>query len=301
MQKPDANAYSIAYLRCRCVAFPRRTSSTPASSPRCRLGLRLNTRWHQPRVAYRTAFMLFAVGVALLMVMPSPGVAGQVVVASTSLTGAIAKAAGAQEVRVLTPADVKHPPEYDLKPTDLLKLEGADVVVYAGYERMVSKLVETSRNKQIVAIQVDTTLSPENLIAQVHKVAASLKTEREAGAWEKSFLQTLGLLKNRLAPVAGKRAVVHWHARPFAAWAGLSVVQVIPMGELTPRVIADAVAQKPDVVLDILQSPIAGTIAENAKSKYVQIINFPGVEKTASLEDIFAYNTNQLLKAFPSR
>ena len=86
--------------------------------------------------------------------------AGQIVVASTSLTGAIAHAAGAQEVRVLTPADASHPPEYDLKPADLLKLEGAGVVVYAGYERMVSRLVETSRNKQIVAIQVDTTSHP---------------------------------------------------------------------------------------------------------------------------------------------
>jgi zinc transport system substrate-binding protein len=240
-----------------------------------------------------------AIAIALLLLMSSsPCAAGQVVVASTSLTGAIAHAAGAQEVRVLTPADAKHPPEYDLKPTDLLKLEGADVVIYAGYERMVSKLVETSRNKKIAAIRVDTTLSPDNLIAQVRNVAGTLKTEREAGSWEKGFLQALGLLKNKLAPVAGKRAVVHWHAKPFAAWAGLSVVQVIPMGELTPRVIADAVAQKPDVVLDILHSSVAGTIATNAKCRYVQILNFPGAEKTASLEDIFAYNTAQLLKAF---
>jgi zinc transport system substrate-binding protein len=247
---------------------------------------------------YYKAFALFFSALALLAMPTFADAAGQVVVASTALAGAIAHAAGAQEVRVLTPADAKHPPEYDLKPTDLLKLEGADVVIYAGYERMVSKLVETSRNKQMVAIQVDTTLSPETLIAQVHKVAGVLKTEREAGAWEKSFLQALGLLKNKLASIAGKRAVVHWHARPFATWAGLSVVQVIPMGELTPRVIADAIAQKPDVVLDILQSPVARTIADNAKSRYVQIINFPGVEKTASLDDIFAYNTSRLLKAF---
>ncbi len=230
-----------------------------------------------------------------------PCAAAQVVVASTSLTGAIASAAGAKEVRVLTPADVKHPPEYELKPSDLLKLDGADVVVYAGYERMVSKLVETSRSKQISAVQVDTTLSPENLIAQVHKVAGALKTEREANAWEKSFLQTLGSLKSRLAPLAGKRAVVHFHARPFAVWAGLSVVQVVPMGELSPRVIADAVARKPDVVLDILHSPMAKTIADNAKCRYVQIINFPGAEKSASLEDIFAYNTRELLKATGSK
>ncbi len=241
------------------------------------------------------------VGAVLLVMASSPCAAGQVVVASTSLTGAIVHAAGAQEVRVLTPADAGHPPEYDLKPADLLKLEGADVVVYAGYERMVSRLVETSRNKQIIAIQVDTTLSPENLIAQVHKIAGVLKTEREAGSWEKSFLQTLRSLKGRMAPVAGKRAVVHWHARPFAAWAGLTVVQIIPLGELTPRVIADSIAQKPDVVVDILHSPVARTIADNAKCRYVQLINFPGVEKTTSLEDIFEYNTNQLLKAFQSR
>ena len=247
---------------------------------------------------YYKALALFFSALAFLAMSTVAHAAGQVVVASTSLTGAIAKAAGAHEVRILTPADVGHPPEYDLKPTDLIKLEGADVVVYAGYERMVSRLAETSRNKQIRVVQVDTTLSPENLIAQVRKVAVALKTEKEAGVWERSFLQTLNTLKSKLAPLAEKRAVVHWHARPFATWAGLNVVQAIPLGELTPRIIADSIALKPDVVVDIAHSPVAKTIADNAKCKYVQIINFPGVEKTKSLEDIFEYNTNQLLKAF---
>lgn len=238
------------------------------------------------------------VGGLLLVISALPCRAGQVVVASTSLTGAIAKAAGAQEVRVLTPVDASHPPEYDLKPTDLLKLEGANVVVYAGYERMVSKLVETSRNKQILVIQIDTETSPEKLISQVHKVAIALKTEREATVWENSFRQKLDLMKGRLAPVAGKRAVVHWHAKPLATWAGLTVVQVIPLGELTPRVIADGVAQKPDVVVDILHSSVARTIADNAKCRYVQLINFPGAQNTTSIEDIFEFNTGQLLKAF---
>ncbi len=280
MQKSNTSSYSIVYLpgtrlRVCYVALLDVLLSTPASVPRCRLGLLSNRSWYKPHITYHRAVMFF-LWIALLAMSALPCRAGQIVVASTSLTGAIAHAAGAQEVRVLTPADAKHPPEYDLKPTDLLKLEGADVVVYAGYERMVSKLVETSRNKQMVAIQVDTTLSPENLIAQVHKVANALKTQREADAWEKSFLQALELLKNKLAPVAGKRAVVHWHAKPFAAWAGLSVVQVIPMGELTPRVIADSIAEKPDVVVDILHAPVARTIADNAKCRYIQLINFRG-------------------------
>ena len=68
---------------------------------------------------------------------------------------------------------------------------------------------------------------------------------------------------------------------------------------MTPRVIADSIAQKPDVVVDILHAPVARTIADNAKCRYVQLINFPGERKTTSLEDIFKYNTSQLLKAFP--
>jgi zinc transport system substrate-binding protein len=240
----------------------------------------------------------FLAGAALLVMSALPCAAGQVVVASTSLAGAIAHAAGAQEVRVLTPADVQHPPEYDVKPTDLLKLEGADIVVYAGYERMVSRLVDTSRNKRIIAIQINTEASSENLISQVHKVAAALKTEKEAQAWEKNFREKLTTLKAKLNPVMDKRVVAHWHARPFAAWAGLSIVQVVRPGELTPRVIADAIAQKPDAVIDILHVPVAKPIADNAKCRYVQVINFPGMANTVTLDDIFAYNTDQLLKAF---
>jgi zinc transport system substrate-binding protein len=253
---------------------------------------------HKRARSFSVILVAFLAGAFLLVMSALSCAAGQVVVASTSLAGAVAHAANAQEVRILTPADVQHPPEYDVKPTDLLKLEGADIVVYAGYERMVSRLVDTSRNKRIIAIQINTEASPENLISQVQKVAVALKTEKEAQAWEKSFRENLAILKVKLNPVRDKRVVAHWHARPFAAWAGLSVVQVVRPGELTPRVIADAISQKPDAVLDILHAPVAKPIADNAKCRYIQVINFPGVANTVTLEDIFAYNTNQLLKTF---
>jgi zinc transport system substrate-binding protein/iron/zinc/copper transport system substrate-binding protein len=73
---------------------------------------------------------------------------------------------------------------------------------------------------------------------------------------------------------------------------------MIKPGELTPKGIADAVAQKPELVIDILHFPIARVIAENAKCKYIQIINFPGVEGTKTLEDVFEYNSMQLIRAF---
>jgi len=224
--------------------------------------------------------------------------AEEVVLASTSLAGAIARAAGAKEVRVLTPGELRHPPEYDLKPSDLLKFEGANVVVYGGYEKMVSKLLETSKNKNILAIQIDTTTSPENLVNQTRKVSKALKKEKEEQAWEERFSGKLRELQNKLAPYSGKRAVVHRHAQPFSQWAGLSTVYVFNPGELTPKALADAIAQHPDLVVDILHMPMARVIADNAKCRYVQVINFPGVEKTVTLEDLFEYNASQLIKAF---
>lgn len=225
----------------------------------------------------------------------------QSVVASTSLAGAIARAGGAREVRVLTPSEIKHPPEYELKPSDLLKLEGVNVVIYAGYERMVEKLVDASRNKKLEIIKIDTTTSPQNLIDQTKKVAAVLHTEKEQKNWEKGFLEKLDALRKRLALLAGKQTVVHFHAQPFARWAGCSVVQVIPPGELSLKAVADALAKKPDIVIDILHLPAAKVVADNAHCRYAQIINFPAIQGTTTLEDVFEYNTEQILKAFQEK
>jgi zinc transport system substrate-binding protein len=222
----------------------------------------------------------------------------QTVVASTSLAGAIAQAAGAKEVRVLTPSETKHPPEYELKPSDLLKLESANVVIYGGYERMVERLVDASRNKNLTVVKIDTTTSPENLIAQTKKIAEVLHTEKQQQNWEKGFIEKLGILKKQLAPFAGKRAVVHLHAKPFVQWAGLSEVQVVPPGELSLKAVTDAVAKQPDIVIDILHMPAAKVIADNAHCRYAQLINFPAIQGTVTLEDIFEYNTAQALKAF---
>jgi zinc transport system substrate-binding protein len=224
--------------------------------------------------------------------------AERVVLASTSLVGAIAKAAGAKEVRVLTPGEVRHPPEYDLKPSDLLKFEGVDIVVYGGYERMVAKLLETSKNKKVLVIQIETDTSPESLVTQARKISKILKTEKEEQTWERHFSERLKDLRKKIFPFSRKEAVVHRFAEPFARWAGLSIVQTISPGELTPKVVAEAIAKKPELVVDIHHLPIAGVIAENAKCRYIQIINFPGIGSTRNLEDIFEYNVFQLIKAY---
>jgi zinc transport system substrate-binding protein len=234
----------------------------------------------------------------LVFLLSSSALAQETVVASTSLAGAMARAAGAREVRVLTPDGLSHPPEYELKPSDLLKIEGATLIVYAGYEKMVSRLLETSKNRNILTLQIDTTLSPENLINQVRKISKALKAEKEGESWEARFLEKITGLKKTLSSFSGKRAAIHFHAQPFARWANLSVVQVFKPGELTPKAMADAIAQGPELVVDILHMPILKVVAENAKCKYIQVINFPGAGNTKTLEDVFEYNSSQVLNVF---
>jgi hypothetical protein len=166
---------------------------------------------------------------------------------------------------------------------------------------MVEKLVETSRNKNLVVIKIDTTTSPENLIAQTKKIAAVLHTEKEQQTWEKGFIVKLASLKTRLAPLAGKRAVVHLHTKPFAKWAGFSEVQVVQPGELSLKAVTDAVAKQPDIVIDILHMPAAKVIADNAHCRYAQVINFPAIQGTVTLEDIFEFNATQALRAFQEK
>ena len=250
------------------------------------------------RVVMRFGNALGSFLFCVILFCPTAPMAKEIVVASTSLAGAIAKAAGAKEVRIITPGETRHPPEYDLRPSDLLKFEGADIVVYGGYERMVQKLLETSKNRNILAIQIDTETSPENLMNQVRKISKMLGTEKERQVWEESFVERLKLLQKKISPYSERKAVVHRFAQPFARWAGLHVVQIISPGELTPKVIADAVIQKPEIVVDIFHFPIAKVIAENAKCRYIKVINFPGVENTKTLEDLFEYNSTQLLKVF---
>jgi hypothetical protein len=105
-------------------------------------------------------------------------------------------------------------------------------------------------------------------------------------------------LQKKISLYSGKRAIVHRFAQPFAQWAGLSIAQIISPGELTPKVIGDAIAKNPELVVDIYHVPVAQVIAENVRCKYVQVINFPGVENTQTLEEIFEYNSKELLKIF---
>jgi ABC-type Zn uptake system ZnuABC Zn-binding protein ZnuA len=66
----------------------------------------------------------------------------KLVVASTSWVAA--RAGGAEHIRVLAPAELRHPPEYELKPSDLAAASRAGLVLYAEWDTFARRLKEAA-------------------------------------------------------------------------------------------------------------------------------------------------------------
>ncbi len=109
------------------------------------------------------------------------------VAATTQWTGAMARAAGADTVLVFSPAGLLHPSEYELTPRDVLKLSKVDLIVGAGYERMMERLIEEAGDKNIPMLRIDTFNHPDSLVRAVHIIAEKLDTKKKAEIWEKQF------------------------------------------------------------------------------------------------------------------
>ncbi|NLW47049.1 MAG: ABC transporter substrate-binding protein [Firmicutes bacterium] len=219
----------------------------------------------------------------------------KVVVASTSWTGAIARAAGADEVRVLAPLELKHPPEYDYRPTDIAKLGQASAVVYAGYEPFMKKLLEAAGYPESQTFKVRTTNTPDNLKQQARQLAAKLGTVKQETEWEEEFEQVAVdiLEKAKVQNAARTRVLVQQHQQPFVEWLGYQVVGVFSADELTPAKVMEYANLQPDLVIDNYHNPQGKPIVAVAKCGYAELINFPSV-KAPGLIELFKENAGRL-------
>jgi zinc transport system substrate-binding protein/iron/zinc/copper transport system substrate-binding protein len=242
-------------------------------------------------------FVFIAVSAIARTIAPSGCFAESkvVVVASTSWTGAIAQAAGADEVRVLAPLELKHPPEYDYRPADIARLNEATAVVYAGYEPFMKKLLEAAGYSKLKTMIVMTTNTPDNLKQQARLLAEKLGTQKREAQWEIQFDKvTAEILKKAETKNAAKiKVLVQQHQQPFVKWLGYNIVGVFGAEELSPAKVLEYANLKPDLVIDNFHNPQGKPIVEVAKCKYVELINFPSV-KAPSLIELFQENAGRL-------
>jgi ABC-type Zn uptake system ZnuABC Zn-binding protein ZnuA len=211
---------------------------------------------------------------------------------------AIADAAGIQNIHVLAPAQMRHPPEYELKPSDLEAVSRASVIVYGGWEMFAKKLAETAGGAGIRVVKVHTANSPDNLKAEARKLAGLFGTAGQCETWVRKFdllLEELSGGIQRACPAV--RVVVHRAQIPFAQWAGLEIAGEYGPSELSPVEILRLVNLRPALVVDNYHGPVAQAVAEAAGAGYVQLLNFPGKDGTKNMEDLFRYNTGVLIQA----
>jgi hypothetical protein len=221
----------------------------------------------------------------------------KVIVASTSWVAAIAEAAGAKNVRILAPVELKHPPEYELRPSDLMLVSGADYVLYAGWERFAEKLTETAGvGATIVRIRTDN--DPAVLQEEAEKLAAMFGTEESFRSWRSEFdrlTEDIQLKIHQAYP--DRRAVVQRMQLPFIRWLGFEIIGEYGPAEPSPALIVELARLGPVLVIDNYHGPSGTPIAEAAGVPYAELINFPGKDGTKTLADVFQYNLDILIKA----
>jgi hypothetical protein len=221
---------------------------------------------------------------------------GGVIIASTSWTAAIAHCAGAENVRILAPVELRHPPEYELKPSDLAAASKARLIIYAGWEMFAKKLAETAGSAGVEVLQIKVSNDPRDIKAEAKKIAEILGTTGKYEAWVAGFDDfTAGIRDDVQEVYAGRRAVVNSMQTPFVSWLGITVAGVYGPAEPSPALVLELVNLRPDIVIDNYHNPSGIPVAEAAKSPYAELVNFPGKDGTQTIEDVFRYNADILL------
>ena len=215
--------------------------------------------------------------------------------ATTRWVAAIAELAGLPQVRNFAPDNMTHPPEYELKPTDIASFSKAKAIFNAGYEgKMISKIQEALKGgANFITMKIRTDNSLENLRAEAGKVAEMFGTVpqyRKNINEVEELIESMkaGLKKNGLY---GKTAYVHEHQVPLAKNLGFEVIGVFGSAPVSANQIGFAAKEKPAIIIDNYHNMVGGPLLEVSKtSKYVSLLNFPGLFNTKSIIDVFKYN-----------
>ncbi len=211
------------------------------------------------------------------------------VVATNTWTAAFAAAAGATDIVTLAPSALRHPAEYELKPSDVAALRGAGLIVYSGFEVMARKLADAAGSQSIRMLKIDADYTPAVIRASIGAIADALGTP-EAGRRSIAELEAfLSSWKAELgaAGLGGSTIVVHVFQAPLMNELGFTVGGVFGPGPLEAAQIAALSQTGARLIVDNWHNEAGGPLRETMKSAgYASLINFPGADGTKTLLDV---------------
>jgi zinc transport system substrate-binding protein len=245
--------------------------------------------------------------VAVLAALVSLGVAvplsaqqGMRVIATNSWTAAFAAAAGATDVTTLAPSNLRHPAEYELKPSDVAALQGADVIISTGFEVMAKKLAEAAGSQSTRMLQIGADYSLPTMRASILTIADLLGTGAQGKQSVAALEEYMASWKKELAAagLGSAPVVVHAFQRPLMAELGFTVAGVFGPGPLEASQIARLSPTGARFIIDNWHNEAGGPLRETMKtSRYVSLINFPGPDGTKTLMDVLADNRARMKAA----
>lgn len=226
---------------------------------------------------------------------------GRVVVATTSWTAAFVRAAGFNgTIHVLAPASLQHPPEYELKPSDIQAAASADYIVFAGYERFAAQLKEAVGKKNVVMMQITTDYSLSTLRASIGTLSSVFGTGATSEANLREFDLFFGGFKDELKKAGkfGGDIICHAMQVPFLKELGFSIKGVYGPAPLEPTQLKTLSGFNPSLIIDNWHNQIAKPMKDlYPKTPVAVLINFPGQGGTTALMDVLQYNKKELLRA----
>jgi zinc transport system substrate-binding protein len=221
------------------------------------------------------------------------------VIATNSWTAAFAAAAGATDITTLAPSSLRHPAEYELKPSDVASLQGADLIIYTGFEVM-AKLSEAAGSQAIRMLQIGADYSLPTMRASILAIADLLGTGPKAKESVAALEEFMSSWKKELAGagLGGAPVVAHVFQQPLVAELGFKVAGVFGPGPLEAAQIARLSPTGAKLIVDNWHNEAGGPLRETMKTAlYASLINFPGPDGTSSLLDVLADDRAKLKAA----
>jgi len=222
------------------------------------------------------------------------------VVATNSWTAAFAAAAGAADIVTLAPSALRHPAEYELKPSDVAALRGAGLIVYTGFEVMAKKLGDAAGGQSIRMLKIDADYTLPVLRASIMSIAEVLGTSEKARQSLAELETFLASWKAELAAagLGGATVMTHAFQQPLMAELGFAVGGVFGPGPLEAAQIAKLSPIDGKLIVDNWHNEAGGPLRETMSSaRYVSLINFPGPDGTESLLDVLSDDRARLKAA----
>jgi zinc transport system substrate-binding protein len=220
------------------------------------------------------------------------------VLASNSWTAAYVRAAGIENVELLAPSDMLHPSEYELSIDDFKKVDQADLIVFAGYEVVIQELQKMSNVDKSKFLKIETGYNFDKIAESIRRIASKTKTIDQAGKSIENIRKTFDVAKSEVKAkgLTNQPVIAHFFQEQFAREIGLNPVAIFGPAPLESYDLVELSGKKVVLIIDNIHNPVSQPLVEIVKNvRCVELINFPGIKNTRSIEDVIRYNVKQIV------